>query len=145
MPDKCEVALEEYRQLCEYHRHDDQMKWTILGLTYTAAGALVGLSLSKAPALNAGTFIASILGIAFIVAGTAIYHDINHDTKLRLVRLHELEGTLDIRNHRVFDCPKDAGKAPSVGVNRIVTLLAVFFTSVVAILLLGSVALRVFR
>lgn len=140
------VELEEYRQLCEYHRHEDRMKWTILGLGYVAAGALVGLSVAKGSTLSIGGFASAVLAVALVVCATLIYHNIQRDAIRRVIRLHAIENHLGMWNLRSVGEPPAPPKHSLITANGVVDALALVFVvlvcvSIVASLLVAGLAL----
>ncbi len=85
-------ALDEYKETLAFLRHDDQMMWTILGLSGTVALALWGVALkdvwsSKAVA-TAG------LGVLALSLGRLMARRITAYTQSRKQRADELEQIL---------------------------------------------------
>jgi hypothetical protein len=127
------AALEEYRQLCEYHRHDDRIKWTILGLGYTGSAALIGIGLGSASLASVRAVLALVFAALLLLGVTFIYFDIDRDTRRRLYRLHRLELDLGIVNHRLFDERPPWPRRAVFGVNLIVITIAALLLSLAAI------------
>jgi hypothetical protein len=144
-PKACEDApLEEYRQLCEYHRHDDKIKWTILGLGYTASGALVSFAIDDDNSPGVRGLLLFLASLA-VVCVSLIYIDVDKDTRKRLIRLHECEKVMDIRNHRCFPHPNDNTQKQCFPVNLIVRAAAVVYVACISFLIVMMCDLPILR
>jgi hypothetical protein len=128
-----ELRLEEYRQLCEYHRHDDIIKWTILGLGYTAGGALLSFAIDDDNS-RAVSCVLLLLAFLAVICVTVIYFDVDHDTRKRLIRLHEVEMELGMDNHRRFDHPGSNISNSYFTVNRIIRLACYVYAILIGFL-----------
>jgi len=107
------ALLEEYRQLCEYHRHEDRLKYTILGLTHAGALLVVGWGIVR-PASTAYPGLALLVAAALLYYGSKLYGQAHSMSQLRLGRAREVEVLLKVMdNHKRFhreDPRKNPGK-----------------------------------
>lgn len=116
--DEYQRALDEYTEICAYHRTEDQLKWQVLGIAYGGAAVLavnaVGSRYSFASlALGAAAAVAATLG-------TAVYSRLSLYTKWRLERAWQLEEKpLGFRHHLHL---KEKGDTAKNRVNPIVRL-----------------------
>ncbi len=133
--EKKDSLLEEYRQLCEYHRHEDIIKWTILGLGYTASGALVSFAIDDDNSKTVA-FVLFALSTLAVDAVTAIYFDVDRDTRKRLRRLHKIERRLGMVNHRLFQHPKLKKTSFEFSVNRIIRVVEFWYGLAIGVLIL---------
>jgi hypothetical protein len=94
--DRVKTLLAEYAEICAYQRHEDSMKWTVAGLTYTGAAASIAWTATTFPYL---------LGLALIVAGgliwvgARVYEQFHVATRIRLERAIEIERELKLMDH----------------------------------------------
>ena len=108
-------ALDEYKETLAFLRHDDQMMWTILGLSGTVALALWGVALkdvwsSKAVA-TAG------LGVLALSLGRLMARRITAYTQSRKQRADELEQILGFE--LMSKVQKRMPKTKIPGINKI--------------------------
>ncbi len=139
-----DASLEEYRQLCEYHRHDDIIKWTILGLGYTASGALVSFAIDddNSPGVRAVLLFLAIVAVVFV---TGIYFDIDKDTRKRLVRVRKVERAIGVKNHLCFPNPNHNAQKQCFPVNQIVRAAAVIYVACIIALIVMRCDLPILR
>jgi hypothetical protein len=112
-------ALDEYKETLAFLRHDDQMMWTILGLSGTVALALWGVALkdvwsSKAVA-TAG------LGVLALSLGRLMARRITAYTQSRKQRADELEQILGFELMSMVHKRMPKTKIP--GINKILDLV----------------------
>jgi hypothetical protein len=112
-------ALDEYKETLAFLRHDDQMMWTILGLSGTVALALWGVALkdvwsSKAVA-TAG------LGVLALSLGRLMARRITAYTQSRKQRADELEQILGFELMSMVHKRMSKTKIP--GINKILDLV----------------------
>ena len=102
------ALLEEYRQLCEYHRHEDRVKWTVMSIALAGAAALVakGFIMVAPDGRSTGDIVVAaglvFLGLCAYWIGAWIFMDIHDDTMCRLARAWMLELKLGIEHHLRF-------------------------------------------
>ncbi len=118
-------ALDEYKETLAFLRHDDQMMWTILGLSGTVALALWGVALkdvwsSKAVA-TAG------LGVLALSLGRLMARRITAYTQSRKQRADELEQILGFELMSMVHKRMPKPKIP--GINKILDF--VMFVSII--------------
>jgi len=117
------AALEEYREVCTFIRHDDQMAWTILTLATTVAFGLWAYALKDASAWSNRAMAAITCGVIAIGAGRLMARRITVNTQVRWQRARELESVLTFRH--LTNITERGRTLSSPGINRMLDIVAV--------------------
>ena len=88
------LTLEEYKETLAYLRHEDQLGWTILGLTFTAALGLWAYIFKDLAFFSGKSLALSGLGVIVLVLGRLMARRLTDYTKSLWKRAEELEETL---------------------------------------------------
>ena len=88
------MALEEYKEALAHLRHQDQLSWTILGLSFTAAFGLWAYTFKDPPFLSGKSLALSGLGVVVLVLGRLMVRRLTDFTKSLWNRAEELERRL---------------------------------------------------
>lgn len=76
------------------------MKWTVFGLVYTGAFAVVAWTISSYPYFVG---VAMIFAGALLWIGARVYNQFHIATRIRLLRSQEIEASLGMNHHRLID------------------------------------------
>lgn len=114
--------LEEYKEATQWMRHDDQMAWTILGLSFTLAFGTWAYTFKDIPFWSTRAVLLSAFGVFLFVLGRMMARRITALTESRRKRAESLEQELG------FELLSRLGERTSIrsiGVNRILDALAI--------------------
>ena len=106
--------LEEYKESLAFMRHDDQIAWTILGLSTTVAFGVWAYTFKDVPFRSGRAVILALLGTLAFALGRAMAYRVTIRTNWRKERATQIEGELGFRLLR---------NRPSIsfGINRMLT------------------------
>lgn len=99
MSEAYQRALDEYTEICAYHRTEDQLKWQVLGIAYGAAGILVAKAIEQRYSI-AAVVLAGIAAAAAML-GTSVYDRLSQYTLWRLERAWKLEKEILEFDHHI--------------------------------------------
>jgi len=122
------APLEEYKEALAHWRHNDQMAWTILGLTSTVAVGLWAYTFKDAPFWSAKSVGLAGLGVLALVTGRLMARRLTAYTHSLIRRVNQLERVLGFELMCEFDSRMPGSR--SIGINF--TLDAVAVTAVAA-------------
>jgi hypothetical protein len=117
IPSRSEL-VEEYKETLAYMRHDDQIAWTILGLSATIAFGVWAYTFKDVPWRSLHAVCLSLLGIVVFALGRLMAHSISVRTNWRRERAQAIESELGFKLVRFQP-------AKAFGVNRTLTYVAV--------------------
>ena len=116
-PSRSEL-LEEYKETLAYMRHDDQIAWTILGLSATISFGVWAYTFKDIPWLSRRALCLSLLGVLVFALGRLMAHSISVRTNWRRERAQAIESDLGFKLVRLQP-------AKPFGVNRTLTYVAI--------------------
>lgn len=106
--------LEEYKESLAFMRHDDQIAWTILGLSTTVAFGVWAYTFKDIPFRSRRSVILTLLGVLAFAFGRAMASRVTIRTNWRKKRASQIESELGFKLVR---------NRPSIpfGINRMLT------------------------
>lgn len=94
--------LAEYDQLCQYHRHGDTLRWTVIAATVGGAVLVIGFSLQSYGILTMRSVVMTISAALLVTVGTAIYAQSLRFDHIRFIRAREIERLLGFNSHEAI-------------------------------------------
>jgi hypothetical protein len=116
-PSRVEL-LEEYKETLAYMRHDDQIAWTILGLSATISFGVWAYTFKDIPWRSRRAVFLSLFGVLVFALGRLMAHSISIRTNWRRERAQAIESELGLKLVRFQP-------AKPFGVNKTLTYIAI--------------------
>lgn len=99
----------QYAEACRYHRHWDTLKWTVIGLAYPSAAALIAFAVSNWDWASHSTRVTFVVWVAvlWVFVSGAVFRQLHYYTSVYRDRARKLESGDDLDDydwqlHRCF-------------------------------------------